>query len=45
MNYEGKLFLPLDEESVRAIIPLAKAYEIKAMDIRSIDNEILLQLY
>ena len=35
----------MDEERVRAIISLAQAYEIKAMDIRSIDNEVLLQLY
>ena len=45
MNDEGKVLLPLDEERVRAIIPLAQAYEIKAMDIRSIDNKVLLQLY
>ena len=45
MNDEGTALLPLDEERVRDIIPLAQAYEIKAMDIRSIDNKVLLQLY
>ncbi len=45
MNDEGKVLLSLDEERVRAIIPLAHAYEIKAMNIRSINNEALLQLY
>ena len=33
MNFEGKVLLPLDEKSVRAIVPLAHAHKIEAIAV------------
>ncbi len=33
INYEGKVLLPLDEESVHKIVPLARTHEIEAIAV------------